>query len=398
MFGFESWCSEDGLLLFDVLDNFGGLLFGVAEFGQRPRNGLVDDEHRPAPDQLLGLGERQVGFDAGRVAIHHQTDRARRREDAGLRIPHAVGLTDVDRFVPCPLRGAHELGRNDVFVDLGGSGAVHPEDVEHRVAVLRVPGERAHPPRGSRARRVRMAGHERSDRGGPGAPIVGVVRQALGHEERAEVRVAQAELAEPPTVLGDLVGRVVGVADEDLLGGEHDFDGVLEPFDVEGPVVLQILEEVDAREVAGGVVDVHVLRARVAGVDAAAVWGGVPPVDRRVVLHSRVGAFPCRVGDLAHEVSSFQRPQWLAALDFLERPVAVFLDGVHEVIGDPHRVVRVLVLDRMRVDPVKVHVEAGVAERSRFALFAGLTPDELLDVGVVDVEDDHLGGPPSLPA
>ena len=62
--------------------------------------------------------------------------------------------------------------------------------------------------------------------------------QALGHEQRAEVGVAEPELAELAAVLGDLLGRVVGVADEDLLRGEHHLDGVLERLDVERVVVV----------------------------------------------------------------------------------------------------------------------------------------------------------------
>jgi hypothetical protein len=47
---------------------------------------------------------------------------------------------------------------------------------------------------------------------------------------------------------------------------------------------------------------------------------------------------------------------------------------------------------------VEVHVEAGLAECTRLALLDGLAPDELLDVGMVGVEDDHLGGAPRLSA
>ena len=39
----------------------------------------------------------------------------------------------------------------------------------------------------------------------------------------------------------------------------------------------------------------------------------------------------------------------------------------------------------------EVHVEAGVAQRADLVLLARLGLDELLDVGVVDVEHDHLG-------
>ena len=47
---------------------------------------------------------------------------------------------------------------------------------------------------------------------------------------------------------------------------------------------------------------------------------------------------------------------------------------------------------------VEVHVEAGVAQGAGLVLLTALAPDELLDVGVVDVEDDHLGGAAGLAA
>ena len=43
---------------------------------------------------------------------------------------------------------------------------------------------------------------------GPGAAVVGVVRQALAHQQRAEVGVAQAELAEGARVVADPLRRV----------------------------------------------------------------------------------------------------------------------------------------------------------------------------------------------
>ncbi len=44
------------------------------------------------------------------------------------------------------------------------------------------------------------------------------------------------------------------------------------------------------------------------------------------------------------------------------------------------------------------HVVAGLLEDTRLALLLGLAPDELLDVRMVGVEDDHLGRAPRLPA
>src|SRR5205823_3482337 len=79
---------------------------------------------------------------------------------------------------------------------------------------------------------------------------------------------------------------------EDLLRGEHDLHRVTERRDVEVPLVVQELHEVERREVARGVVQVHVLRAWVRGVDPARRRTRVPLVDRRVVLHAGIGALP----------------------------------------------------------------------------------------------------------
>ena len=146
---------------------------------ERTRDRLVDDEHRAATDELLRLRQREVGLDARRVAVHHQADRARRCEHRRLRVAHAVLLAELDRLVPRRLRRAQQVGRHELFVDLGGFGAVHAQHVEHRFGVGGVARERAHACRGLRARRVRVTRHERRDRTGPRPTGVGVVRHAL---------------------------------------------------------------------------------------------------------------------------------------------------------------------------------------------------------------------------
>ena len=88
----------------------------------------------------------------------------------------------------------------------------------------------------------------------------------------------------------------------------------------------------------------------------------------------------------------------VAVGDGVQRPVGVVEHGLHELVGDAHRVVRVLVLDAEAVGAVEVHVEAGVAQHPGLALLLGLAPHELLDVGVVGVEDDHLRRPAGLAA
>ena len=132
-------------------------------------------------------------------------------------------------------------------------------------------------------------------------------------------------------------------------------------------------------------------RAGITCVDAPRVRRRVPLVDRRVVLHARIGALPRGLGDLAHELARGNRiADRLAGHARDEVPVLVVLDGLHERVGQAHRVVGVLVLDRDEALTVDRHVEAGIAQRVGLLLLLGLAPDELADVRVVDVEHDHL--------
>src|SRR3990170_3471505 len=136
----------------------------------------------------------------------------------------------------------------------------------------------------------------------------------------------------------------------------------------------------------------HVLRAWIRSVDPARGRARVPLVDRGVVLHAGISALPSRLGYLAHQLAGPDGLDGLAGQDRLELPVLVLLVGLHEPVVDADRVVRVLVLDRVAVPAVEVHIEPGIAQGARLALLNRLAPDEALNVRVVDVEDDHLGG------
>ena len=186
---------------------------------------MVDDRHRPAADQLLHLDQAEIRLDAGGVAVEQQADGAGRGQDGRLRVAHAPPLGVVDRLVPRLLGGIEQCRLHKLLVDLGHLVTVHPQDPQHVLAVVREAGERAHPDSGAGRGGVGMAGHEGGDRAGPRPPLVRVVGHAHRHQQGAKVGVAEAELAEPAGRVGDLLGRVVGVADQDLLGGEHDLDG-----------------------------------------------------------------------------------------------------------------------------------------------------------------------------
>jgi len=88
---------EDAVV--DVRHDVRSLLLGVAQFPQRHRHGAIDDlQHAPAGEQLV-FHERDVGFNARRVAIHHERNGARRRQHGDLGIAIAEAPAQLDRFV-----------------------------------------------------------------------------------------------------------------------------------------------------------------------------------------------------------------------------------------------------------------------------------------------------------
>ena len=167
-------------------------------------------------------------------------------------------------------------------------------------------------------------------------------------------------------------------------------------IDVEASIGTKELHEVHAGEVAGGVVDVHVLGARVRSIDAVSIRRRVPLVNGRVELQTRVRTLPSSARNLAPDVASFHRAKWRAIGASVEVPICVVEDGLHELVRDAHRVVGVLVLDGVNVCTVKVHVETIVTKNASLLFFLGLAPDEFFNVRVINVQDDHLRGATSL--
>jgi hypothetical protein len=81
---------------YDALD----LLGVVTQFLQCGFDRLIDDfEHSAAGKQLV-FNERDVRFDPRGVAIHQETDGARRREHGDLRVTKTVALSEFRCAVP----------------------------------------------------------------------------------------------------------------------------------------------------------------------------------------------------------------------------------------------------------------------------------------------------------
>ena len=112
----------------------------------------------------------------------------------------------------------------------------------------------------------------------------------------------------------------------------------------------------------------HVFAAWVRAIDAACCVRGVPLVDGGVELQTGVGALPRGCGKLTPQIAGLHRAHGAAIFDGFQIPVAVFFDGLHEVVGDAHRVVGVLILHGERVRAVQVHVKTGRCEGARLFL------------------------------
>src|SRR4029079_10860620 len=89
----------DRLVLVDVVEDLADLLRAIAELAEGRRDGLVDDLEEALADELLVLDESDVRLDPGRVAIHHEGDRAGGGEDGDLGVAIADLLAESERLV-----------------------------------------------------------------------------------------------------------------------------------------------------------------------------------------------------------------------------------------------------------------------------------------------------------
>ncbi len=197
-------------------------------FAERQRHRLVDDLQHAAAGQLLVLHQGDVGLDARRVAIHQEADRAGGRQHRGLGVAEAVAA--AARRAPRPRRrgppAADTRDRPDrsrrprrgasASRATSARGFRHSASNGPTAAASSVLARLAEPCSKRRHRAAQPAGGRR------------VVGQAAGHDQAAQVRVAQPQRAEAMAVLGDPLGRIAGMIDQDFLGDEEDAAGGLE--------------------------------------------------------------------------------------------------------------------------------------------------------------------------
>src|SRR5208283_4051518 len=193
-------------------------------------------------------------------------------------------------------------------------------------------------------------------------------------------------------VTHDHFGGIAGVVDEDFLCRDQDVHGMAVGLDVECAVGRE-LQKIQAGEVAGGIVQEHVFAAGIAGINARAIFRSVPAIYRGVVLHSGIAAVPGGFGDFLEKILCFVCLHDAAIANRLGGKIGVADYGVHEVVGDADGVVGVLEKDgRVSVGVGMRAVVSHGYERVGLGFFVLLAQDEIFDIRMVDVEDDHLGG------
>ena len=395
--GPQAWRTLDGVVLADeVNDALGGRLV-VTQPRQRLGDTLVGDLEHAATDETLVLHQRDVGLDAGGVTVHHEADGSRWCQHCSLGIAIAVLGANRDGLVPRLTCRREQVIRTQRRVDVVDVHAVLLHDAQERLAVLRVTSERAgHIAGNLGAHAISAATHQGRDRPSVSAPRVGVIRQTARHQQRAKVRVAQAQGPESMAVLANLFRWVARSVNDDLLRQDGQIDCTLKGGDVKVACLLVTqreleLAQVQAGQVASTVVEEHILRAGIAGIDAVGVGAGVPSVDDRVKLHARIATLMRSVSNLPPQVARLIRIDDRAGSHRLGLPLTVMHHRFHKGISHAHRVIGVLEEDRVVGLAVELAVVASVDKRPGFALLGGLAVDVLDDIGMLDVEYHHLG-------
>ena len=144
-------------------------------------------------------------------------------------------------------------------------------------------------------------------------------------------------------------------------------------------------DQVGRREIAGGVVQEHVFRARIGGADVAGRLAGVPVVHGGVEVQAGIGRSPGGVADFLPEVAGLQGLGDLLVGAADQVPVAVGFHGAEEIVLQRDRVVGVLAGHR----EIGFRIPVGVVDREIDLLVA--LPGEL-DDALDHAVGDHARG------
>src|SRR5262249_40139426 len=116
-------------------------------------------------------------------------------------------------------------------------------------------------------------------------------------------------------------------------------------------------------------------------------------------LHAGIAAAPGGVGDFEEKFFGLESMHGAAVFHGFGAEVGVAKNGIHEVVGYADGIVGVLEKNRgVGFGVGRGSVVAGGDESVRLGFFFRLALDEVDDIGVVDIEDDHFRGAAGLAA
>ena len=173
--------------------------------------------------------------------------------------------------------------------------------------------------------------------------------------------------------------------------------GCTEPLNVKRIIFSQEFDEIDAGEVASGIVKEQILTARIAGVNPSCLLASVPFLNSIVKLHARVGASPRRMRDFVHEV-----PRVILGGDFATRAIRrlprIALEiRIHEDIRDADGVVAVLPTDGAVCLAVEICRIPGGDECLRLLFLTQFPLNIVNNLRMLHVENHHFRGTSRCP-
>ncbi len=139
---------------------------------------------------------------------------------------------------------------------------------------------------------VRRACHEGSNSRSKCPARFRVIRQASGHKKGTQVGVSDSQLTVFTGGVTNGIGREISETDGNIHSRDDKLHCLRKTVGIKCVVILEELEQVEAREVARGVVQAHVFRAWIGRIDTTGFWIGMPVINSVVVLNTRICTCP----------------------------------------------------------------------------------------------------------
>src|SRR2546428_2901056 len=117
------------VILLKITQSLPRLASRVSEFLQAVRDRAVHYLDDSAAHEPRVLDQGNIRLNPGRVAVHHERNRPRRRDHGYLCVLEAEPLTQRESLVPRPYRSINQILRNILARNLARVRSMHSDDV-----------------------------------------------------------------------------------------------------------------------------------------------------------------------------------------------------------------------------------------------------------------------------